>query len=518
MKQNAKFGLLLLAASVLGSATTLFATSALQKGGELGFDDNYVATNADNQQPNGFVRTAGRMPAIETDFTKAAESTINSVVSIKSYAAPKRQQMQGGMFDPFEFFFGPNSGMQSNPRRQQPKTENKEEDLQPLGLGSGVIITADGYIVTNNHVIDGAEKLEVTLNDNSKYNAKVIGTDPSTDLALLKVEAKNLQAITFGDSDALKVGEWVLAVGNPFGFTSTVTAGIVSAKARSVNVGSNRNSGKVDIESFIQTDVAVNSGNSGGALVNTDGQLVGINSMIYSQTGSYAGISFAIPVSIVSKVVNDIKQFGSVQRAVLGISYLELDADLAKEHDITATKEGIYVAEVSDRSSAMQAGLKVGDVIVKVNNATVKNSGQMKEEMSKMRPGDKINISYYRNNKLCTTTATLRNNQGTTSVTKTNDLMSLGCAFKTLTAAKKEELGVSYGVEVVGLKDGKFQNQGVKNHFIILEINNVPVKNVDDVEAIYSKIMQSSDSDKVMFLTGIYPTGKRAYYAVDLSE
>ena len=240
--------------------------------------------------------------------------------------------------------------------------------------------------------------------------------------------------------------------------------------------------------------------------------------MIYSQTGSYAGISFAIPVSIVSKVVNDIKQFGSVQRAVLGISYLELDADLAKEHDITATKEGIYVAEVSDRSSAMQAGLKVGDVIVKVNNATVKNSGQMKEEMSKMRPGDKITISYYRNNKLCTTTATLRNNQGTTSVTKTNDLMSLGCAFKTLTAAKKEELGISYGVEVVGLKDGKFQNQGVKNHFIILEINNVPVKNVDDVEAIYSKIMQSSDSDKVMFLTGIYPTGKRAYYAVDLSE
>ena len=517
MKQNAKFGLLLLAASVLGSATTLFATSALTKSEGLGFDDNYVATNANNQQSSGFIRTAGRMPAVETDFTKAAESTINSVVSIKSYTAPKRQQMQGGMFDPFEFFFGPNSGIQSTPRRQQPKTE-KEEDLQPLGLGSGVIITSDGYIVTNNHVIDGAEKLEVTLNDNSKYNAKVIGTDPSTDLALLKVEAKNLQAITFGDSDALKVGEWVLAVGNPFGFTSTVTAGIVSAKARSVNVGSNRNSGKVDIESFIQTDVAVNSGNSGGALVNTNGQLVGINSMIYSQTGSYAGISFAIPVSIVSKVVNDIKQFGSVQRAVLGISYLELDADLAKEHNITATKEGIYVAEVSDRSSAIEAGLKVGDVIVKVNNATVKNSGQMKEEMSKMRPGDKVSIAYYRANKLCTTTATLKNNQGTTSVTKTNDFMSLGCVFKTLSAAKKEELGISYGVEVVGLKEGKFQTEGIKNHFIILEINNVPVKNVDDVEAIYTKIMQSSDSDKVMFVTGIYPTGKRAYYAVDLSE
>ncbi|MGM9803249.1 MAG: Do family serine endopeptidase [Muribaculaceae bacterium] len=518
MKQNTKFGLLLLAASVLGSATTLFATQALTKSGKSAFNDQLIT--ADNSQANGnFIRTAARVPAVETDFTKAAESTINSVVSIKSYATPKRQQMQGGMFDPFEFFFGPNSGLgNSTPRRQQQQDDNKEENMQPLGLGSGVIITADGYIVTNNHVIDGAEKLEVTLNDNSKYNAKIVGTDPSTDLALLKVEATDLQAITFGDSDALKVGEWVLAVGNPFGFTSTVTAGIVSAKARSVSVGNNRNSGKVDIESFIQTDVAVNQGNSGGALVNTNGQLVGINSMIYSQTGSYAGISFAIPVSIVSKVINDIKQFGSVQRAVLGISYRELDADLAKENNITATKEGIYVAEVTDRGAAMEAGIKEGDVIVKVNNATVKNSGQMKEEMSKMRPGDKVTLSYYRNNKLCTTTATLKNNQGTTSVTKTNDFMSLGCAFKVLSPEKKKELHITSGVQVMGIKDGKFKDAGVKNGFVIIEINNSRVNNVDDVESIYNSIMQSSDSDKVMFVTGIYPTGRRAYYAVDLSE
>lgn len=517
MKQNTKFGLLLLGASVLGSATTLFATSALSKNGESAFDDNYV-TATGNQNSNNFIRTANRVASVQTDFTKAAESTINSVVSIKSYAAPKRQQMQGGMFDPFEFFFGPNLGYGTTPRRQQQQQESKEEEMQPLGLGSGVIITSDGYIVTNNHVIEGAEKLEVTLNDNSKYNAKIIGSDPSTDLALLKVEAKNLQAITFGDSDDLKVGEWVLAVGNPFGFTSTVTAGIVSAKARSVNVGGNRNNGKVDIESFIQTDVAVNSGNSGGALVNTDGQLVGINSMIYSQTGSYAGISFAIPVSIVSKVVSDIKQYGSVQRAVLGVSFQELDADLAKEHDITVTKEGIYVSKVSDRSSAMEAGIKEGDVIVKVNNASVKNSGQMKEELSKLRPGDKITITYYRNNKLCTATTTLKNSQGTTTVTKTNDFMSLGCAFKALNSAKKEDLGVSYGLEVVGLKDGKFKSAGIRNGFIVLEINNSPVKSVDDVETIYSAIMQSSDSDKVMFVTGLYPTGKRAYYAVDLSD
>ena len=385
--------------------------------------------------------------------------------------------------------------------------------------GSGVVISEDGVVLTNYHVIDGAEGLYV-LSGEDEFPAELIAGDEDSDIAVLRVEAPNLTAATLGDSDQLSVGDWALVIGNPLGeqFVNTLSVGVISGLDRDVRSQSSGRTGSATSAHMIQTDAAINSGNSGGALVNTDGQLVGINSMIYSQTGSYAGISFAIPVSIVSKVVNDIKQFGSVQRAVLGISYLELDADLAKEHDITATKEGIYVAEVSDRSSAMQAGLKVGDVIVKVNNATVKNSGQMKEEMSKMRPGDKINISYYRNNKLCTTTATLRNNQGTTSVTKTNDLMSLGCAFKTLIAAKKEELGVSYGVEVVGLKDGKFQNQGIKNHFIILEINNVPVKNVDDVEAIYSKIMQSSDSDKVMFLTGIYPTGKRAYYAVDLSE
>ena len=516
MKQNTKFGLLLLGASVIGSATTLFATSALSDGNGLAFSSNNASANT-AQQDNNFIRTASRMPAVETDFTKAAENTINSVVSIKSFATPKRQQRSRG-FDPFEFFFGPGSGFGSSPRQQQ-EEKDSEQSMQPLGLGSGVIITSDGYIVTNNHVIDGAEKLEVTLNDNSKYNAKIIGTDPSTDLALLKVEAKDLQAITFGDSDALKVGEWVLAVGNPFGLTSTVTAGIVSAKARSVTVdNSRRQNGTVDIESFIQTDVAVNSGNSGGALVNTDGLLVGINSMIYSQTGSYAGISFAIPVSIVSKVVNDIREFGSVQKAVLGITYIELDADKAQENNITATKEGIYVASVSERSAAMEAGLKEGDVIVKINNTTVKNSGQMKEEVSRFRPGDKVSISYYRDNKLHNTTATLKNNQGTTTVTKKSDFVSLGCAFKALSQAKKEELGLRSGVEVAGIKDGRIKDAGVKEGFIILEINNTRVTSVDDVESIYNSIMNNEGNEKVMFLTGIYKTGKRAYYAVDLSE
>ena len=516
MKQNAKFALLLVGASVIGSATTLLATSALSGGEGSAFSLSATSANS-AQNDNGFIRTAGRMPAVETDFTKAAESTINSVVSIKSFEAVKRQQ-RSRSFDPFEFFFGPGSGFGSSPRQQQQEDKDSEA-MQPLGLGSGVIISSDGYIVTNNHVIEGAEKLEITLNDNSKYNAKIIGTDPSTDLALLKVEAKDLQAIVFGDSDALKVGEWVLAVGNPFGFTSSVTAGIVSAKARSVAVDSSkRQNGTVDIESFIQTDVAVNSGNSGGALVNTDGHLVGINSMIYSQTGSYAGISFAIPVSIVSKVVNDIREFGSVQKAVLGITYIELDADKAKENGITATKEGIYVSSVNERSAAMEAGLKEGDVIVKLNNATVKNSGQMKEEVSRLRPGDKVTISYYRDNKLNTTTATLKNNQGSTKVTKSSDFMSLGCAFKALSQAKKEELGLRSGVEVAGIKEGRIKDAGVKEGFIILEINNTRVTSVDDVESIYNSIMHNESSDKVMFLTGIYKTGKRAYYAVDISE
>lgn len=512
MKTNVKFALLLIGASMIGSATTLFATSALSKKGNL-VADTYISANADTPE-NNFVKTATRVAAIETDFTKAAESTINAVVSIKSFATPKRQQMSGADFlDPFEFFFG------QTPRRQQqqPRNENKEESMQPLGLGSGVIISADGYIVTNNHVVEGAEKLEVTLNDNSKYNAKIIGTDPSSDLALLKVEAKGLQSVVFGDSGALKVGEWVLAVGNPFGFNSTVTAGIVSAKARSLNVGGNNN-GSVDIESFIQTDAAVNRGNSGGALVNTNGELVGINTMIYSQTGSYAGLSFAIPASIVKKVVSDIKQFGAVQRAVLGVSFVELDADKAKENNITATKEGIYVAKVSDRSSAMEAGIKEGDVIVKINNNPVKNAAQMKEEMGKLRPGDKANVAYYRDNKLHTVVVTMKNSQGTTKVTKTADIMALGCAFKTLTAEKKKELQISNGLEVVGIKDGCFKAAGIKNGFIITDINNAPVSSREDVENIYAAIMRDNNSDKVMFITGLYPTGKKVYYAVDLAQ
>ncbi len=447
------------------------------------------------------------------DFTKAAESTINSVVSIKSFATPRQQQYFGGDFvDPFEFFFGPGFGGQT-PQRKQQQQQQKKSEPQATGSGSGVIISEDGYIVTNNHVIDGAEKLEVTLNDNRKFNARVIGTDPNTDIALLKISATKLSPITFANSDNVKVGEWVLAVGNPFGLNSTVTAGIVSAKARGVNKGNN-----VGIESFIQHDAAVNPGNSGGALVNIDGELIGINTMIYSNTGNYAGHSFAIPSAVVNKIVTDIKQYGSVQRAVLGVQFTELDADKAKDENITATTEGIYVNKVNDLSAAKEAGIKEGDVIVGLNGATIKNGGQMLEEMSKLRPGDKATIKYIRDNKVKTTTVTFKNDQGTTNITKSSDFTSLGCAFLPLTAEEKEELGVSNGVKVTGLKDGKFKAAGINNGFVITDINNIRVSNQDEVEDIYNAIMRDKESDKVMFITGIKTNGKKTYIAVDLAD
>ena len=449
----------------------------------------------------------------QVDFTEAAESTINSVVSIKSFEK-KRQSFFGGgeWFDPFDFFFGPGSGSQRK-QQQQPQSKGKDKDeLQAKGSGSGVIISGDGYIVTNNHVVDGAEKLEVTLNDNRKFTARVVGTDAKTDIALLKVNATGLQPLVFGNSDAVKVGEWVLAVGNPFGFNSTVTAGIVSAKARGLDKGD------MGIESFIQHDAAVNPGNSGGALVNTHGELIGINTMIYSQTGSYAGYSFAVPSAVVEKIVTDIKQYGTVQRAVLGIQFVEIDADLAKDEKITATTEGVLVKKVNERSAAAEAGLKEGDVIVKLNGHDIKSGAQMLEQMSKLRPGDKASVGYYRDNKYRTTTVTLKNDQGTTNITKGSDFLSLGCAFLALTDDEKEELGVSGGVKVTGLKDGKFKKAGIKDGFIITEINNQRVTSQDDVEEIYNAIMRDSNSDKVMFITGYTSTGKKEYRAVDLAD
>ncbi len=464
-----------------------------------------------NEAPDYFIRTANGTTAAPTDFTKAAESTIDCVVSIKSYATP-RQQSMSGFSDPFfEFFFGPGSGYGDRQQRKQP-----ESKPQQLGLGSGVIISTDGYIVTNNHVIDGAEKLEVTLNGNKTYNAKVIGADAVTDIALLKIDAKDLSAITFGNSDDLKVGEWVLAVGNPFGFTSTVTAGIVSAKARSIS--SSTHSRQMGIDAFIQTDAAVNPGNSGGALVNTRGELVGINTAIYSQTGNYAGYSFAIPTSIVQKIITDLKKYGTVQRAVLGISYSELTPELSEQKKITAVTEGIYVGSVEDLSAAKEGGIQAGDVITEINGTKVRNSAEMQEVMSRLYPGDKITVKLYRDGNPKTLSITLKNSQGSTTITKSSDFTALGCAFQKVPEKTMKQLGISGGVQVAGLKAGKFKEAGITDGFIILSINDVPVNSQEDVEEVYNEIMRDSSPNKVMFITGLYPTGKRGYKAVPLTD
>ena len=434
------------------------------------------------------------------DFTQAAESTVNAVVSIRTTTTSQRG---GGYNDPFfEFFFGPGYN-----QRQQPQAKSS--------LGSGVIISHDGYIVTNNHVINGADKLEVTLNDKRTFNAQVVGVDPMTDLALIKIEAENLPIVQFGNSDNLKIGEWVLAVGNPFGLTSTVTAGIVSAKARRISDNTSRD--RLDIESLIQTDAAVNPGNSGGALVNTAGELVGINTAIFSQTGNYTGYSFAIPSSIVSKVITDLRQYGTVQRAVLGIAYQEITSDFAKEKGIEVL-EGVYVANVNNRSAAMEAGIKEGDILTAINGVKIANGAALQEQMSRFNPGDKINATIYRDGKSHEINITLTNSQGNTEMKKAVNYSSLGAAFKELSEAQRKELRVRNGVEVAGVKDGKFKAAGIRDGFVILEINNTMITSVDDIEKIFESITRSNNNHKVMFITGIYPNGKTMYYAVDLSE
>ncbi|MDE6490734.1 MAG: Do family serine endopeptidase, partial [Muribaculaceae bacterium] len=406
------------------------------------------------------------------DLTTAAEQTINGVVSIKGYTTTRgysRQNREPQYVDPFfEYFFGP--GFSQRGQRQQPQVEERE---QQLGLGSGVVLSADGYIVTNNHVIDGADRLDVTLNDNRTFNATVIGTDPTTDLALIKIEASDLPVIKFGDSESLKVGEWVLAVGNPFGFTSTVTAGIVSAKGRSISTMTQTPGRQMGIESFIQTDAAVNPGNSGGALVNTRGELVGINTAIYSQTGNYAGHSFAIPTSIVAKVMGDLKQYGAVQRAVLGIETGELTSKLAEKEGITAVTSGMYIGKVVEGGSAAEAGLKQGDVITGINGHPVHTFGELQEQLSKYSPGDKITVQYVRDNHAdYSVTVTLRNDQGNTRITKAGSVSDLGAVFAPVSKERMAQLNIRNGVEVKELTDGKLKSAGVKEGYIILEINN----------------------------------------------
>lgn len=359
----------------------------------------------------------------------------------------------------------------------------------------------------------------MTLNDNRNFTATIVGADPVTDLALIKIDAPNLHVIPMGNSEDLHVGEWVLAVGNPFGFTSTVTSGIVSAKARNIST-TTQSPSSGGIEAYIQTDAAVNRGNSGGALVNLSGELVGINTAIYSQTGTYAGCSFAIPTSIVQKVVGDLKQFGTVQRAFLGISFVELSPEFIAKEGLKGVTRGIYVAEVQDRTAAKEAGLVKGDVITHINGAEVVSTGSLQEVLARCSPGDRIRITYVRDGKTANVDVTLRNRDGKTSVTTPETAMGiLGATFEKASDELLEKLEISRGVQVsITDNSGRFHEAGISDGFIITSVNNMKVSKPEDIEKIFDAIRAlPAGEEKVMFISGYYPTGKAKYYAVDLN-
>lgn len=437
--------------------------------------------------PTQAIPTGGMLAApAPVDFTVAAERTVNAVVHVKTSTEVET------MYNPwFEFF-----GYESQSQIQQ-------------GSGSGVIISPNGYIVTNNHVIDGATDIEVSLNDNRTFSAAIIGTDPATDLALLKIDEQDLPVVGYGDSDGLNVGEWVLAVGNPFDLTSTVTAGIVSAKARNIQLLQPDASRDVfPIESFIQTDAAVNPGNSGGALVNASGELVGINTAIASRTGSYSGYSFAIPVSIVEKVTKDIMEYGMVQRAFIGVRIGEVNQEIAEELGLQEVA-GVLVTDLTANGAAAVAGIERGDVILQVAGKSVKNVPELQEAVSQYRPGDEVAVNVWRDGRMVTKEVRLRNKEGDTLLKTAEDVALenvLAASFETLSAAEAEQLGIRGGLKIEELFDGKLRDSGVRKDFIITKVDGEPIATESDLE----RVLQRKKGG--VLIEGMYPNGQKAYY------
>ena len=421
----------------------------------------------------------------EDGFVDAAEKTVNTVVHIKTEVVSKGNS--------YYDFFGSLIEQLYGGQMQIPNNVS-------VAYGSGVVISPDGYIVTNNHVVEGASKIEVTFNDKHKRTATIIGNDPSTDLALIKVDAKDLEYLTFADSDEVKVGEWVLAVGNPFNLTSTVTAGIVSAKARNINILGDGST----IESFIQTDAAINPGNSGGALVDMEGNLIGINAAIASRTGSYEGYSFAIPSNIVKKVVEDFLQYGALQRAYLGISIVEITEELAEAKGIKEMS-GVYIMGVDGRGGAKIAGIKEGDILLSVNNISVNSNSQLVGVIGQYRPGDKVSVKIQRKGEILVKDITLKNLEGTEELHKEGDSFYnevLGINVQTLPASLKSELGINHGLKVVEVKDGIFKQKGITNDFIILSVNYQKVSSENDL----NKALGNNRNGKIR-IEGINSTG-----------
>ena len=514
MKQTTKNilgvgAVVLLSAGVAG--VTTYTMLKPENRDSLSFSEQF------RQNPNARLAAYDAINAQPVDLTQAAENSLHAVVHIKSTQQAKEQTVT--VRDPFAEIFGDIFG---NGGRQQRRVQTQPR----VGFGSGVIISKDGYIVTNNHVIDGADEIVVKLNDNREFKGRVIGTDPNSDLALVKIEGDDFPTVPIGDSDALKVGEGVLAVGNTFNLTSTVTAGIVSAKARTLGVY-----GIGGVESFIQTDAAINQGNSGGALVNAKGELVGINAVLSSPTGAYAGYGFAIPTSVMTKVVSDLKQYGTVQRALLGIKGTSLagDGDMMSDQPIDKSGatladkrkefgvvDGVWVREIVDGGSAAGSDIKVDDIIIGIDGKKVQNFADLQEAIAQHRPGDKVTVKVMRDKKEKNIDVTLKNEQGTTKIVKDAGMEILGAAFKELPDDLKRQLNLGYGLQVTGVTSGKMADAGVRKGFIILKANDQPMRKVSDLEEVMKAAVKSPN--QVLFLTGVFPSGKRGYYAVDLTQ
>lgn len=470
---------------IIGLILASFIGGAVAVVGSLVLIDHDTVGNTNTNQikaetiNNSFVGHTSNL-----DFIDAANKTVHAVVHVKV-----RSRNSGYDNSVYNFLFG--------------KQENTNEPPPIVSTGSGVIISNDGYIVTNNHVIEGADFLEVTLNDKRTLKASVIGADPTTDIALIKVEGTSFPFIPWGDSDKLNIGEWVLAVGNPFNLTSTVTAGIVSAKARSINIINKRTA----IESFIQTDAAVNPGNSGGALVNTNGQLVGINTAIASPTGSFSGYSFAVPQQIAEKIVNDLLEYGTVQRAFIGVSISEVTSAEAKNNGITSTK-GVYVNNVAEGGAAQEAGIKAGDVVLSVKDVEVNSTPELQEQVGQYRPGDQISVKVLRGKKEKTVLVTLRNIHGDTKAIKASEFYEIyGAKLKNISSSDASKLKIKGGVSVISMADGKFKNAGIKEGFIITSVNKQIIYNTQDLQSAFKNL------EGGIYIEGVYPNGISAYYA-----
>lgn len=480
--------LAMLFSSVLGAAIALGGYQLLNPKQ----DDFTSFEDRQNVRFSNFIDTTGAVVPEGLNFVYAAKVATPGVVHIRSKYTTTPAANPSSPFDQyFRDFFGDRG--QRGPSRSS---------------GSGVIISDNGYIVTNNHVVDNASEVEVLLNDNRTFTAQVVGTDPTTDLALLKIDAQNLPIVRFGSSENINVGEWVLAIGNPFEFRSTVTAGIVSATGRNINILRDPTNNNLQIESFIQTDAAVNPGNSGGALVNLRGELVGINTAIATQTGTYSGYSFAVPTTLVKKVMDDLKEYGVVQRALLGVSIVDVTAELAKARGLSILK-GISIEEVRPNSAAEEAKLQRGDVITAIDGQPVDNVAKLQEKIAVKRPGEKVEVTYVREGKEKTVLATLKGTTGTTEIVEAKSSFSLeGGVFVNPSEEELDKLSIEGGAKVTEVREGKWKEAGIRPGFIVTNIDKSGIRNIQDL----ARVMTNKRGGTL--IEGVYPDGTEAFYGI----